>query len=271
MTNNANQKRQPKGTSDGGKFAPDANPESTVDLTDDRRPTIRREVHVDTEIAAAYGVLMEKSHRVDSVASQIRYLVPNSMRTRDRAYMVIDGKIEVASVERLRTMFEADEIGPKAGYNRDFYADEFVKYDERKIELDAAQADYREKNSQYGGWSRFFLVPGGHIHSSLNCSTCNKEGKATNFGWLPELSGLAEDDAVKEHGAILCTVCYPSAPVEHTNKYELEKAAKAENRCPSSGTGTWRNGERLRKCPDCGIRITVTGRGLIRAHDKPTT
>ena len=30
MTNNANQKRQPKGTSDGGKFAPDANPESTV-------------------------------------------------------------------------------------------------------------------------------------------------------------------------------------------------------------------------------------------------
>jgi hypothetical protein len=32
MTNNANQKRQPKGTSDGGKFAPDANPESTVVL-----------------------------------------------------------------------------------------------------------------------------------------------------------------------------------------------------------------------------------------------
>ena len=143
-----NQNRQPKGIETGGQFAPDVNPESTVVLDDDRIPTIRREVEVDTEIAAAYGVLMEKSHRVDSVASQIRYLVPNSMRTRDRAYMVIDGKIEVASVERLRTMFEADEIGPKAGYNRDFYADEFVKYDERKIELDAAQADYREKNSQ---------------------------------------------------------------------------------------------------------------------------
>jgi len=32
MTNNANQKRQPKGTSDGGKFAPDVNQESTVAL-----------------------------------------------------------------------------------------------------------------------------------------------------------------------------------------------------------------------------------------------
>jgi len=192
------------------------------------------------------------------------------MRTRDRAYMVIDGKIEVASVERLRAMFNAGEIGPKAGYNRDFYADEFVKYDERKVELDAAQADYQEKTRQYEGWSRFFLVPGGHIHSSLNCSTCNKEGKATNFGWLPDLSGLAEEDAVKEHGAILCTVCYPSAPVEHTNKYELEKAAKADKRCPSSGTGTWRNGERLRRCPDCDIRIRVTANGYIRAHDKPT-
>jgi hypothetical protein len=264
-----NQKRQPKGTDTGGQFAPDVNPESTVDLSDAIEPT-RHEVMIDTEIAAAYGVVTEKARRVDSVASQIRHLLPNSMRTRDSAYMVIDGKIEVASVERLRTMFDAGEIGPKAGYNHGFYADEFVKYDERKVELDAAQADYREKNSQYEGWSRFFLVPAGHIHSSLSCSTCNKEGKSTNFGWLPDLSGLAESDAVKEHGAILCTVCYPSAPVEYTNKYDLDKASKAENRCPSSGTGTWRNGERLRRCPDCDARITVTGRGLIKAHNKPT-
>jgi hypothetical protein len=264
-----NQKRQSKGTGIGGQFAPDVNPESTVDLPDALEPT-RHEVLVDTEIAATYGVLMEKAHRVDSVADQIRYLIPNSMRTRDRAYMVIDGKYEVASVDRHRAMFEAGEIGPKDGYNHDFYAKEFVKYDERKVELDAAQADYLQKNKQYEGWSRFFLVPGGHIHSSLNCSTCNKEGKQTDFGWLPELSGLTEVDAVKEHGAILCTVCYPSAPVEYTNKYDLDRAAKADKRCPRSGTGTWRNNERLRVCPDCGSWITETGRGLIRAHDKPT-
>ena len=32
MTNNVNQKRQPKGTNTGGQFAPDLNPESTVVL-----------------------------------------------------------------------------------------------------------------------------------------------------------------------------------------------------------------------------------------------
>ncbi len=55
-----NQNRQPKGIETGGQFAPDVNPESTVALSDDRRPTICHEVHVDTEIAAAYGVLIDE-------------------------------------------------------------------------------------------------------------------------------------------------------------------------------------------------------------------
>ena len=46
----------------------------------------------------------------------------------------------------------------------------------------------------------------------MHCSTCYVD---TSFGWLPELSGLTETDAVKEYGAVLCSVCYPSAPVEY--------------------------------------------------------
>jgi hypothetical protein len=34
MTNNSNQKRRPKGTRDGGKFAPTSNPESSVQLVE---------------------------------------------------------------------------------------------------------------------------------------------------------------------------------------------------------------------------------------------
>jgi hypothetical protein len=264
------QQRQPKGTDTGGQFAADVNPESTVVLDDDRVPTIRHEVAVDTSIASAYGEVVKKANRVDASVTQLRYMIPNSMRTHDRAYMRVDGEYKAANAERLRTMFEAGEIGPKEGYNHDVYAREFVKYDERKAELDVAQEDYREKNKQYEGWSRFFLVPGGHIHSSLNCSTCNKEGKSTNFGWLPDLSGLTEEDAVREHGAILCTVCYPSAPVEYTNQFDLDKAAKAENRCPSSGKYPERDseGRRSTRCPYCDTRVTVTTNGYIRAHDK---
>lgn len=65
-------------------------------------------------------------------------------------------------------------------------------------------------------WSRFFLVTSsaGHIHKSMDCSTCNKK---TEFGWLPNLSGKSEADAVAEHGPALCTTCFPTAPVKWTS------------------------------------------------------
>ena len=65
-------------------------------------------------------------------------------------------------------------------------------------------------------WSRFFSVPAGHVHSSMSCQTCNHNGRATTFGWNPELSGLTEADAVAKLGPLLCTVCFPTAPVEWT-------------------------------------------------------
>lgn len=78
------------------------------------------------------------------------------------------------------------------------------------------------------GWSRFFLVnnSNGHIHSSMNCSTCFID---TDFSWLPELSGLTEAEAVEAYGCILCSVCFPSAPVEWTNGIsKADQAAKDE-------------------------------------------
>lgn len=68
-------------------------------------------------------------------------------------------------------------------------------------------------NAQYTGWSRFFLVTSsqGHVHSSMACTTCRP---TTEYGWLPELSGQTEDEAVKALGPNLCTVCFSSAPVE---------------------------------------------------------
>lgn len=72
-------------------------------------------------------------------------------------------------------------------------------------------------NAEYvaQNWNRFFLVQNnnGHIHSSMQCSSCNWR---TRFAWLPTLSGLTEKDAVDEHGPRLCSICFPSAPVEWT-------------------------------------------------------
>lgn len=93
--------------------------------------------------------------------------------------------------------------------------------------LDAALDEYYAAEARYTGWSRFFLVQntGGHIHSSMNCSTCYP---TTQFGWLVELAGLTEAEAVAEYGEILCSVCYPSAPVAWTTGENKKVAAERE-------------------------------------------
>ena len=79
-----------------------------------------------------------------------------------------------------------------------------------------AHSEIRERiwalSVEYTGWSRFFVVTSsaGHIHSSTGCHTCRD---TTTYGWLPNLSGQSEALAVETHGAALCTVCFPSAPV----------------------------------------------------------
>lgn len=61
------------------------------------------------------------------------------------------------------------------------------------------------------GWSRAFIVSGGHVHSSTNCHTCFT---TTVFYGVPQCSGLNEDEIVELAGERACTVCYPSAPVD---------------------------------------------------------
>ncbi|HUX70755.1 MAG TPA: hypothetical protein VMV41_09620, partial [Cellulomonadaceae bacterium] len=113
-------------------------------------------------------------------------------------------------------------------------------------------------------WSRFFLVTssaGGHIHSTRGCHTCRP---TTTFGWLPQLSGKTEPDAVADQGAILCTDCYPSAPVEWTRgKVEVDT-------CPGSGQQPAGETRRYARavhgdCPVCGEEFPV-GYGGIRKH-----
>lgn len=99
--------------------------------------------------------------------------------------------------------------------------------DELNNELNDLLDKGAELESHYTGWSRFFLVTSspGHVHSSMHCSTCRV---TTKFGWLPELSGKDEATAVRELGPTLCSVCFPSAPVEWTagKKITAAKAAK---------------------------------------------
>jgi hypothetical protein len=88
-------------------------------------------------------------------------------------------------------------------------------------------AGIAEAERAYTGWSRFFLVTSssGHIHSSMSCSTCRP---TTAFGWMPELSGKSEAEAVERCGPTLCSVCFPEAPLDWQSGKKLTKAQAAK-------------------------------------------
>lgn len=76
---------------------------------------------------------------------------------------------------------------------------------------------YHDEFDRRGGWTRAYLVQsnGGHVHSSLRCSTCFPR---TKFAWLTEYSGRDEAEIVYAAGELACTICYPSAPADVLNR-----------------------------------------------------
>lgn len=115
-------------------------------------------------------------------------------------------------------------------------------------------------------WSRFFMVQnhGGHIHRDMSCSTCYA---TTSYGWLPTLSGLTEKDAVEAHGPLLCSVCFPTAPVEWTTgpaKDDSDKCAGSGENVPPEAPYS----RRYLECPHCHVFVSVTSAGKFRAHKK---
>ena len=114
-----------------------------------------------------------------------------------------------------------------APYEHEKPAEELRKLEEREAKLAELDLAAEELERTYTGWSRFFLVTSspGHVHSSMYCSTCRP---TTTYGWLPELSGKDEPEAVAELGPTLCSVCFPSAPTEWTTGKKITAAQAAK-------------------------------------------
>lgn len=60
-------------------------------------------------------------------------------------------------------------------------------------------------------WTRYYAVPGGHVHSSTSCSSCYP---TTQFLRVDVWAGRTAADLVEAAGERACTVCFPWAPVE---------------------------------------------------------
>lgn len=123
-------------------------------------------------------------------------------------------------------------------------AERLAKYQAAIAARDAIQAEMSTIGAEFtrrGGWTRGYLVTDGHVHSSMNCPSCNKGEVATQFTWLVEFSGGTEAEVVAAAADRACTVCYPTAPVEtagpsalmtpdeRTRAEAREQAAKAKD------------------------------------------
>lgn len=145
--------------------------------------------------------------------------------------------------------------------------------------MEKLQDQLDKADKSYAGWSRFYRVPGGRIHTTVTCRTCNHSWEhPTEFEWLADLSGLTEKDAVEKYGPVLCTVCYPEAPPEWTDYFERAAEEKKKTRCPGSGTWDY-NLETARlghatgnwgQCEHCGQKVSITSTGKLRAHRLPS-
>jgi hypothetical protein len=146
--------------------------------------------------------------------------------------------------------------------------------------LAAIEEEAAPLNAEYARrpWSRFFVVQGsgGHVHSSMRCSTCNNGKTRTQFVWTPELSGRSEEDTIVGLGDkanCLCTVCFPSAPVERTAGPAVDAGCPGSGKAPvADTTRQWGPyGKRFGKCTECGDTRLVTGAGVVGRHKAPKT
>ena len=231
--------------------------------------TVRHEVEVDTRLAAAYEASHAAGRKCQQLWTTLVHLLPREQEKELAGLLRWANHLSYAPSEVLEAAHAyaatADE------WDRRDMERYLSKYYDKAQELSAAVATERRIGEEYTGWSRFFLVTSskGHIHASMNCSTCNWK---TTFGWLPDVSGLDEEAAVEAHGALLCTVCFPSAPVEWTNHYEAEEARKQAESCPGSGQPGAEGGSRqgymagnYHTCTVCGKRVGGAGHN-VRKH-----
>lgn len=201
-------------------------------------------VEIDTELARIHGDILR-------VTAQHAYIVDHVLSHAGLRHYRGNGRYDVTGtfrdgVARLNAYLETYAAWVASNYNEAFRvkplsnfactpdAEELARLVEEESDLTAkryelwAEANQLEAEYRRRPWSRYHLVTSsaGHIHSSTHCQTCRI---TTEYGWLPDMSGQSEAEAMATLGPnaeALCTVCFPSAPVSGKATITKAKAAK---------------------------------------------
>lgn len=224
----------------GGQFIDKTNSAPAGSLTLDRDLTQETPVDIDNELAELYYARAKAQHEISGYEQQIE---------RYRKYIAKEARFP----------------GRLADYQQTI-----ERYEEKIAEAEAVisgivrqelplEGEYRRR----GRWPRAFLVSGGHLHSSMSCSTCNREGKLTRFAWMTDYSGATEEEIVEAAASRACTTCFPSAPVDILNRPSTlltpDERKQAEER-------TARDAERARKAAEKDAKAISNPDGTPLRH-----
>ncbi len=224
-------------------------------------------VEIDTELARLHGELAQLDRRLSVIAKTSHALNGEKAEKHGRVYLYTRNIEE--TLTELALKLADDQFD---SYTKGNVTDCIEKHGELSKAYDAVQAQVQLLDIEYSSrpWSRFIAVENGHVHSSRFCAGGTIR-VTTTIGWHPELSGKSEAEAVELLGPMLCTHCFPSAPVEWT----LGKKAKpvAEGYC----TGQGQQGENLQmqyvsprgNCPVCKQGTGISKTGKVLKHKLP--
>lgn len=204
-------------------------------------------VEIDGRLADLHDEIAKLNSRIEYLTNHVlsysglrRYV---SATRWAKSHYEVTGTFE-EGIDRLRTYAAAVEAWRAADYAQELRPQPLSNYAgsvdidktvaERTELLAARYALWTEANrleDEYRArrWTRYFLVTSsaGHIHSTTGCQTCRV---TTEYGWMPQMSGQTEAEAIAGLGIYaesLCSVCFPTAPVaaKRTNVPKA-KAAK---------------------------------------------
>jgi hypothetical protein len=154
--------------------------------------------------------------RLDARRSQLLYTLAKLRetvlrRTRDKVVTAFYGKTDAELAEMIKTA-EAELTD--------------VTYLAHPLE-----SEYQDR----GGWARYYLVDGGHLHYDVSGFRCSRQPTTSHY-WMTEFSGQDSADVIAQAGERVCTVCFPDAPVNprpaagrFMTPAEAEKAAYTED------------------------------------------
>ncbi len=232
--------------------------------------TSQTPAEIDAQLADLYGQYQAADEKLEAALGSLHYKIGERpvrvvRSTGRKTWPTTDREAE----EKARALAAAGTLKP---WEQAPMEATLAKVDEYRAAATAALAATEPLQAEYtrrGGWTRFHPVPGGHIHSGRGCHTLRI---TTDVRWMPEMSGQDEATALANLGTaghILCTVCFPSAPVQWTVKPADPNTCKGSGKAAVANSQSRRGMNVYATCTGCDTRQILTSYSGIRKHKAP--